>query len=93
MNIDEIFKTKPALLRVIRSIFNMDRQKFLNPNALQDVDSKQIGQATNIFLRYQLVDQLLDAVDYPSNPARVNFGRMDMTKSLPGHLRAVSSES
>jgi len=74
----------------LRSIFNLKRQNFLNPNTLASVDAKQIGQATNIFLRHQLFDQLLDAVGYPSNPSRVNFGRMNMVKSIPPNLKGVS---
>jgi hypothetical protein len=62
------------MLRVIRSIFNMKRQNFLDPGYLAKVDSKQIEQAASIFLRYQLLDQLLDAVGYPSNPSRASFG-------------------
>jgi hypothetical protein len=77
-NIDKTFEKKPGMLRVLQMIFSMNREKFLDPNTLSDVDSKQIGEAINIFLRHQLGDQLFDAIGYPSNPDCASFGRVSM---------------
>jgi hypothetical protein len=81
------------MLRVLRSMFNMTRADFLDGESLGQFDATQIGQAANIFLRHQLFDQLLNAVGYPTNPSRVNFSRLNIIKSLPAHVQAVSFTS
>lgn len=80
-------------MRFVSRHFNTPRLGFLQLDTFEGSSHTHIGAAVNLFLRHQLLDQLLDSVNFPLNADRVDFPSVSagpkVTKTLQG-VRFVS---
>jgi hypothetical protein len=88
-NLDTAYTRDTRLRGALRRIFSSLRQTFLKPTLFDDKSLTDLGIASHLFLRHQLLDQLLDSLGYPSNEFRVNFAKIPMDQPITKNLQTV----
>jgi hypothetical protein len=79
-----------STIRFANRMFNTPRLGFLDMDTFDGAAHTHIGVAVNIFLRHQLLDQLLDSVNFPPNANRVDFPSISIGPSMNKTLQSVS---
>jgi hypothetical protein len=78
-------------IRFANKMFNTSRLGFLHLDTFEGNAHTHIGAAVNIFLRHQLLDQLLDSVNYPPNEHRVDVPSISVGPTITTSLQGVRS--
>lgn len=90
MSVEAHFSKDPKTVLFMAGMFNTHRAGFLSLDTFDGSSHQYIGAAVNTFLRHQLLDQLLDSVDFPANANRRDFPSIDISPEVSTTLQRVS---